>query len=233
MTIPTEPIGSIPRPLKLLDAINRHGSPHPSVEPLYDEAVRETIEQFEATGSPVVTDGEQRKYHNFATASLRQRDIYRWNSLEPRMTAVFHHSATTLRPRGKRRLRRFDRVWRERRWRNKLSMADRLESEDETKQLRSTLLETATSILQIRQRAEQEIRQTNEVLEQRTRELGHALMVLRATLDSTTDAILVTDEKFNLTEFNEKYIDMWKVPRQVLESGMLTRGAGAHKSELR
>ena len=100
-------------------------------------------------------------------------------------------------------------------------MADRLESEDETKQLRSTLLETATSILQIRQRAEQEIRQTNEVLEQRTRELGHALMVLRATLDSTTDAILVTDEKFNLTEFNEKYIDMWKVPRQVLESGML------------
>jgi 5-methyltetrahydropteroyltriglutamate--homocysteine methyltransferase len=67
MTIPTEPIGSIPRPLKLLEAINRHGSSHSSLEPLYDEAVRETIEQFEATGSPVVTDGEQRKYHNFAT----------------------------------------------------------------------------------------------------------------------------------------------------------------------
>ena len=32
MTIPTEPIGSIPRPLKLLDAINRHGSSHPSLE---------------------------------------------------------------------------------------------------------------------------------------------------------------------------------------------------------
>ena len=67
MTIPTEPIGSIPRPLKLLDAIKRHGSSHPSVEPLYDEAIRDTIEQFEATGSPVITDGEQRKYHNFAT----------------------------------------------------------------------------------------------------------------------------------------------------------------------
>ena len=67
MTIPTEPIGSIPRPLKLLDAIKRHGGSHPSVEPLYDEAIRETIEQFEATGSPVITDGEQRKYHNFAT----------------------------------------------------------------------------------------------------------------------------------------------------------------------
>ena len=38
-----------------------------SVEPLYDEAIRDTIQQFEATGSPVITDGEQRKYHNFAT----------------------------------------------------------------------------------------------------------------------------------------------------------------------
>lgn len=28
--------------------------------PIYDEAVRKTIEQFEAAGSPVVTDGEQR-----------------------------------------------------------------------------------------------------------------------------------------------------------------------------
>jgi 5-methyltetrahydropteroyltriglutamate--homocysteine methyltransferase len=67
MTIPTEPIGSIPRPLKLLNAISLHGSSHPSLAPLYDEAVRDTIEQFEATGSPIVTDGEQRKYHNFAT----------------------------------------------------------------------------------------------------------------------------------------------------------------------
>ena len=67
MTIPTQPIGSIPRPLKLLDAIERCGSSHPSLEPLYDEAVRDTIEQLEATGSPVITDGEQRKYQNFAT----------------------------------------------------------------------------------------------------------------------------------------------------------------------
>jgi 5-methyltetrahydropteroyltriglutamate--homocysteine methyltransferase len=67
MTIPTEPIGSIPRPLELLDAISRQGSSNPGLELLYDEAVRDTIERFEATGSPVVTDGEQRKYQNFAT----------------------------------------------------------------------------------------------------------------------------------------------------------------------
>ena len=37
-------------------------------------------------------------------------------------------------------------------------MANREESEDETEELRSSALQTATSVLQIRQRAEQEIR---------------------------------------------------------------------------
>jgi 5-methyltetrahydropteroyltriglutamate--homocysteine methyltransferase len=32
---------------------------------MFDEAIRDTIARFEATGSPVITDGEQRKYHNF------------------------------------------------------------------------------------------------------------------------------------------------------------------------
>ena len=35
--------------------------------PLYEDAVRDTVERFEATGSPVITDGEQTKYHNFWT----------------------------------------------------------------------------------------------------------------------------------------------------------------------
>ena len=42
----------------------------PALDPLYDEAIRDTIVQFEATGSPVITDGEQRKYHNFWTYSV-------------------------------------------------------------------------------------------------------------------------------------------------------------------
>ena len=67
MTIPTEPIGSIPRPLKLIEAIAAMDGADPRLDPLYEEAVRDTIEQFEATGSPVFTDGEQRKYHNFWT----------------------------------------------------------------------------------------------------------------------------------------------------------------------
>lgn len=69
-TIPTEPIGSIPRPPALIDA-NRNGhAVDPALDLLYDSAVRDTIANFEATGSPVVTDGEQRKYHNFWTYSV-------------------------------------------------------------------------------------------------------------------------------------------------------------------
>ena len=66
-TIPTEPIGSIPRPVDLIERVAKGDSEGPDLDPLYEDAVRDTIERFEATGSPVVTDGEQRKYHNFAT----------------------------------------------------------------------------------------------------------------------------------------------------------------------
>ncbi|MEO8388632.1 MAG: cobalamin-independent methionine synthase II family protein [Polaromonas sp.] len=67
MQIPTEPIGSIPRPPSLLDAISDGNGEAPALQPLYEEAIRDTIRRFEATGSPVITDGEQRKYHNFWT----------------------------------------------------------------------------------------------------------------------------------------------------------------------
>ena len=68
--IPTEPIGSIPRPLPLLSAIERSGPEDPTLDPMYVEAVKDTLARFEATGSPVITDGEQRKYHNFWTYSV-------------------------------------------------------------------------------------------------------------------------------------------------------------------
>jgi methionine synthase II (cobalamin-independent) len=59
MIIPTEPIGSIPRPVELIDALARKDSDDPSLVPLYEAAVRDTIERFEATGSPIVTDGDR------------------------------------------------------------------------------------------------------------------------------------------------------------------------------
>jgi 5-methyltetrahydropteroyltriglutamate--homocysteine methyltransferase len=70
MKIPTEPIGSIPRPLKLIEAFAEHDADDPALNELYEEAIRDTLQRFEETGSPVVTDGEQRKYHNFATYAV-------------------------------------------------------------------------------------------------------------------------------------------------------------------
>jgi 5-methyltetrahydropteroyltriglutamate--homocysteine methyltransferase len=68
MIIPTEPIGSIPRPLSLIEKVASLGdNSDPTLDPLYDDAIKDTLTQFEATGSPVITDGEQRKYHNFWT----------------------------------------------------------------------------------------------------------------------------------------------------------------------
>jgi 5-methyltetrahydropteroyltriglutamate--homocysteine methyltransferase len=71
MTIPTEPIGSIPRPAGLIEAATRLNGDDPSLAATYDAAIRDTIAQLEATGSPVVTDGEQWKYHNFWTYSVQ------------------------------------------------------------------------------------------------------------------------------------------------------------------
>src|SRR3954463_2311460 len=67
MVIPTEPIGSIPRPRPLIEALSKTDNEDPQLDPLYDAAIRDTISRFESTGSPVITDGEQRKYHNFWT----------------------------------------------------------------------------------------------------------------------------------------------------------------------
>ena len=69
MGLPTEPIGSIPRPKQLLEGMAAQAEGRISeaeLDVLYDDAVRETIAALEETGSPVVTDGEQRK-PSFAT----------------------------------------------------------------------------------------------------------------------------------------------------------------------
>jgi methionine synthase II (cobalamin-independent) len=67
--IPTEPVGSIPRPLKLQQAYLDYDAKKISKAQLEEEqnaAVADTIKRFEATGSPIITDGEQR-VSSFAT----------------------------------------------------------------------------------------------------------------------------------------------------------------------
>ncbi|MCY4237177.1 MAG: hypothetical protein OXC93_02285 [Rhodospirillaceae bacterium] len=62
--IPTEPIGSVPRPNYLIQAMGAHAAGEVDDMELGSamaRAVAETIAEMEATGSPVITDGEQSK----------------------------------------------------------------------------------------------------------------------------------------------------------------------------
>jgi len=69
MPILTEPIGSIPRPAELVEGLGAFSKGDIGVDELnvlFERALRDTIKRFEATGSPVITDGEQTK-PSFAT----------------------------------------------------------------------------------------------------------------------------------------------------------------------
>lgn len=73
MMIPTESIGSIPRPSYLLEGLRKYRDGQLSkveLDNLYDEALRDTIHRFEETGSPIIGDGEQTK-PSFATYPLQ------------------------------------------------------------------------------------------------------------------------------------------------------------------
>jgi methionine synthase II (cobalamin-independent) len=67
--VPTEPVGSLPRPAKLQEAYAKYDAGEISkddLEKLQDASVKDSIERFEATGSPIISDGEQR-WSSFAT----------------------------------------------------------------------------------------------------------------------------------------------------------------------
>ena len=67
--IPTEPVGSLPRPSRLQAAYAAYDEgkiAKGDLEAEQEEAVRDSIMRMEATGSPIVSDGEQR-WSSFAT----------------------------------------------------------------------------------------------------------------------------------------------------------------------
>lgn len=72
MQIPTEGVGSVPRPQYLLDAataLQKSAISEADYLACVDRALAETISEMEATGSPVISDGEQSK-SSFATYPL-------------------------------------------------------------------------------------------------------------------------------------------------------------------
>jgi methionine synthase II (cobalamin-independent) len=76
MALPTEPIGSIPRPEELIAGLRAHRRGdlgQNALDRVYDRALRATVGAFEDTGSPVITDGEQAK-PSFLTYPIDEAD---------------------------------------------------------------------------------------------------------------------------------------------------------------
>ncbi len=72
MPIPTELVGSLPRPMRLQEAYADYDEGKISFADLQtaqDAAAEDSIKRLEATGEPIVTDGEQRE-SSFATYNL-------------------------------------------------------------------------------------------------------------------------------------------------------------------
>ena len=70
--IPTEPVGSLPRPSTLQAAYAAYDKGEidkAALEKEQDAAVEDSIKHLEATGSPIISDGEQR-WSSFATYAL-------------------------------------------------------------------------------------------------------------------------------------------------------------------
>ena len=70
--IPTEPVGSLPRPSKLQQAYAQYDAgeiTRDQLEAEQDKAVKDSIERSEATGEPIISDGEQR-WSSFATYAI-------------------------------------------------------------------------------------------------------------------------------------------------------------------
>ena len=70
--IPTEPVGSLPRPSWLQQAYAQYDAGEITREQLeteQDRAVKDSIEHQEQTGTPIISDGEQR-WSSFATYAI-------------------------------------------------------------------------------------------------------------------------------------------------------------------
>ncbi|MBI5471695.1 MAG: PAS domain S-box protein [Ignavibacteriae bacterium] len=55
-------------------------------------------------------------------------------------------------------------------------------------------------------------------VEERTQSLESSVSLLHATLESTADGILVVDQHNNVINFNGKFVDMWRIPEELLTS---------------
>lgn len=89
------------------------------------------------------------------------------------------------------------------------------EGEDEL--LRAVALKNAAAITKARQRAEDELIQARDDLERKTAELASSLALIKATLDSVTDGIMVTDRARRVVSYNSQYQRLWGLAPETMQ----------------
>src|SRR4030095_11888683 len=125
----------------------------------------------------------------FATACCKPRSTSPPISWGPPTIADSHRFVTTPRRAATRLLPRSARACRALSSPRTFSESPEVQVEKEDDLLRRVAIENAKSILQARQRFEEELLRAKEALERKTEELARSLAMLRATLESTTDGI--------------------------------------------
>ena len=94
-----------------------------------------------------------------------------------------------------------------------------MQPNEEEDLLRSSALQTANSVLLARKKADQDLRQAKQELEDKTAELAHSLAMMRATLESTTDGILATGYDGWVSGHNQQFVELWGIPPEILAIG--------------
>ena len=84
-------------------------------------------------------------------------------------------------------------------------------------------MRSGKSILLARQRADEETLRAKEALERKTAELDRTVAMLRATLEATTNGILVTDDQGRPTDFNQNFVRMWALQPSAMAAGQHPR----------
>jgi len=59
---------------------------------------------------------------------------------------------------------------------------------------------------------------TDDQKDQKTIELSRAISLLNATIESTADGILVVDNQGKIVSFNQNFVKMWRIPREIIDS---------------
>src|SRR5678816_1049701 len=90
--------------------------------------------------------------------------------------------------------------------------------DDEEALLRSIAKQNARSILLAQEQAEHDLIKVKEELGVKSQELAWSLAMVRATLEATADGILVTDNDYRITDFNENFLKMWRIPAEMIET---------------